>query len=120
MDSTDPHPCRLLQYKDWESTSRMSRIIIILFRIHHDTLYFRDTVESDKRYHQLSILDNHVPQLTHDLGGEWGHTAYEERPQWSENGSVIIPQPSQSLGEPSIGSTIIIHVPSGYTKVSTN
>ena len=42
-------------------------------------------------------------------------TADEERPQGSEDWRVIVPQPSESLGHPSVGGAIVVHVSSSYT-----
>ena len=40
------------------------------------------------------------------------HTAKEKGPHRSEDWSIIIPQPGESLGHPSVRGTIIVHMPS--------
>lgn len=45
-------------------------------------------------------------------------TANEERPQWSEDGGIVIPQSGESLGHPSVRDTIVVDVPSSCNEVS--
>ena len=50
--------------------------------------------------------------------GGGASTANEEGPHRSEDGGIIVPQSRESLGKPSIWSTIIVDVPSGYKELA--
>jgi hypothetical protein len=106
----------------------VSRIVVILLRIHHDLLYFHNSVYCYERYHQFypqndpSAIQSKCDKIKRrghcETRWDWRCTAKEKRPQWSEDWSIVISQSREPLGYPSVRDTIIVDVPSSYTKIN--